>query len=56
MLQLRASLALAQLWRAEGRTGEARTVLGVAHARLTEGFATPDLRDAQHLLDDLARD
>jgi hypothetical protein len=56
MLQLRASLALARLWGAQGRTAPARTLLREARERLTEGFATLDLQEAEALLAELARD
>ena len=54
MLQLRASLALARLWSAQGRIEAAQTLLATAYDRLTEGFTTPDLTDARALLDELA--
>jgi tetratricopeptide (TPR) repeat protein len=53
MLQLRATLALAELWRDQGNTGPARRLLQEAYERFTEGFATADLTDARKLLDDL---
>jgi predicted ATPase len=54
MLQLRATLALAQLWRDQGKTEPAQAMLIEAYDRLTEGFMTADLTDARRLLDDLA--
>jgi predicted ATPase len=54
MLQLRAALRLGRLWRDQGKTEPARRLLSDAHDRLTEGFSTPDLREAKALLDDLA--
>jgi tetratricopeptide (TPR) repeat protein len=54
MLQLRASAALARLWRDQGRSEAAWTVLSRAYERLTEGFTTVDLTEARRLLDDLA--
>jgi predicted ATPase/class 3 adenylate cyclase len=54
MLQLRAALRLARLWREQGRTEQARTLLSDAYEQLTEGFTTVDLREAKALLDDLA--
>ena len=54
MLQLRARMALARLWSAQGRTEAARTLLAAAYEQFTEGFATVDLTDARQLLDDLA--
>lgn len=54
MLQLRANLALAHLWSSSGRTGPAAAALEPVYDRFTEGFGTPDLVDARHLLDELA--
>jgi predicted ATPase len=53
-LQLRAALSLSRLWGAQGKTESARRLLGGAYERLTEGFATADMRDARALLDELA--
>jgi len=53
MLQLRVAIALARFWQREDRVGEAHTLLAEAYARLTEGFATPDLVDARNLLHEL---
>ena len=54
MLQLRAALRLSRLWHGQGKTEEARKLLGDAYERFTEGFTTADLSDAKALLDDLA--
>ena len=54
MLQLRAALRLSRLWHRQGKTEPAQELLGVAYARFSEGFTTPDLREAKALLDDLA--
>ncbi len=54
MLQLRAALRLGQLWRSQGKAEDARRLVGEAYERLSEGFATADLREAKSLLDDLA--
>jgi predicted ATPase len=54
MLQLRAALRLGRLWREQGKTDPARSLLSDAYERLTEGFSTADLREAKALLDDLA--
>ena len=54
MLQLRAALRLGQLWRRQGRAADARRLVGEAYDRMSEGFATADLREAKALLDDLA--
>jgi predicted ATPase len=54
MLQLRAALALAQLWSAQGKAEPAHAVLSEAYGRMTEGFTTLDLTDARALLDALS--
>jgi hypothetical protein len=41
------------LWRIQGKTQEARDLLGPIHEWFTEGFDTADLKDAKALLDDL---
>lgn len=52
--ELRAAMSLAQLWRDQGRMAEARGLLGSAYGLFTEGFATPDLRSAKALMEELA--
>ena len=54
MLQLRAALRLGQLWRSQDRTADAGRLVGEAYERISEGFATADLREAKSLLDDLS--
>ncbi len=54
-LELRASLSLSRLCQRQGKREEARRVLGDVYGWFTEGFDTPDLRDAKALLDDLSR-
>jgi predicted ATPase len=51
--ELRATTSLARLWQKQGRTDEAREVLAEIHGWFTEGFDSPDLRDAKALLDAL---
>src|SRR6201982_1105757 len=51
--ELRAAVSLARLRRAQGRNAEARELLAPVYGWFTEGFATPDLREAKALLDDL---
>ena len=51
--QLRATRDLAQLWRDQGKLGEARDLLAPIYASFTEGFDTPDLREARTLLEEL---
>ena len=52
--ELRATTSLACLWQEQGRTDEARQVLGEIYAWFTEGFDTPDLKEAKALLGGLA--
>lgn len=52
-LELRAASNLAGVWRDQGKTGEARSLLAPIYNWFTEGFDTPDLKDAKALLDDL---
>jgi predicted ATPase len=52
--ELRAATSLARLWLKQGRRGEARDVLAPLYDSFTEGFDTPDLKDAKALLDQLA--
>ena len=51
--ELRAATSLARLWSKQGRQGEARDLLSPLYASFTEGFDTPDLKDAKALLDQL---
>jgi predicted ATPase len=48
--ELRGATSLARLWHRSGRTAEARALLAPVYGAFTEGFATPDLRDARELL------
>jgi len=50
---LRAAASLARLWRDHGRRPEAREVLAPVYGWFTEGFDTPDLKDAKTLLNEL---
>jgi predicted ATPase len=51
--ELRAAASLAQLWRGQGRRAAARDLLAPVYGWFTEGFATPDLKEAKALLDEL---
>jgi predicted ATPase len=53
LFELRASVSLAQLWRKDKRSPEARAVLEPIYEWFTEGLATPDLKAARALLDEL---
>jgi predicted ATPase len=52
--ELRVSVSLAQLHRDQGRRVEARELLAPVYGWFTEGFDTPDLREANALLDELS--
>jgi hypothetical protein len=47
------SLSLARFWRDQRKAAEARNVLAPVHGWFTEGFDTPDLKEAKALLDAL---
>jgi predicted ATPase len=51
--ELRAAVALARLWRDQGRRGEARDLLAPVYGWFTEGFDTPDLKEAKALCKEL---
>jgi class 3 adenylate cyclase/predicted ATPase len=52
--ELRAAVSLARLRRDQGRCAEARELLAPVYGWFTEGFDTPDLKDAKELLAELA--
>lgn len=52
-LELRAAIDLARLWIGQGKGADARMMLVPIHAWFTEGFDTPDLREAAALLAEL---
>jgi class 3 adenylate cyclase/predicted ATPase len=52
--ELRAAASLARLRRDQGRQAEARDLLAPVYGWFTEGFDTPDLKEAKALLDELA--
>jgi predicted ATPase len=51
--ELRSAVSLARLWRDHGRCGEAHDVLAPVYGWFTEGFDTPDFKEAKALLDRL---
>jgi len=51
--ELRAATSLARLHRDQGRYGEARDLLAPVYGWFTEGFDTPDLKEAKAVLDAL---
>jgi predicted ATPase len=54
--ELRAATSLARLRASQGRSAEGLKVLGDVYDWFTEGFDTPDLKDARRLLDELSPD
>jgi len=52
--ELRAAISLARLWRDQAKRDEARDLLAPVYGWFTEGFDTPDLKEARAVLDELA--
>jgi predicted ATPase len=52
--ELRAAMSLARLWGDQGQRTEARDLLAPIYGWFTEGFDTPDLKEARSLLHELA--
>jgi predicted ATPase len=50
--ELRAAVSLARLWRQQGKTAEARSLLAEIYGWFTEGFDTADLKEAKALLEE----
>jgi len=51
--ELRAATSMARLWRDQGKPQQARELLAPVYNWFTEGFDTPDLKEAKALLDEL---
>ena len=51
--ELRATLSLSRLLQKEGRSEEARGLLSEIYGWFTEGFDTPNLKEAKALLEEL---
>ena len=51
--ELRAVMSLCRLWQRQGKREEARQLLAEIYGWFTEGFDTPDLKDARELLEEL---
>ena len=54
LLELRASMSLARLWRDQGKVLQARELLAPVYGWFTEGLDTRDLKEAKALLEELA--
>jgi predicted ATPase len=54
LLELRAAMSLARLWRDQGKVQQARELLAPVYGWFTEGFDTRDLKEAKALLGELA--
>jgi predicted ATPase len=53
--ELRAATSLARLYREQDRPADARSVLAPVYNWFTEGFDTPDLKEAKAILEDLLK-
>jgi predicted ATPase len=53
-LESRAAMSLARLWQQQDGIAEARAMLAAIYGWFTEGFDTPDLREAKALLQELS--
>jgi class 3 adenylate cyclase/tetratricopeptide (TPR) repeat protein len=54
LFELRATISLARLLKQQSKTDEARRMLAEIYNWFTEGFDTPDLKEAKVLLDELS--
>jgi predicted ATPase len=54
LLELRAAMSLARLWRDQGKVQQARELLAPVYGWFTEGHNTRDLKEAKALLEELA--
>jgi predicted ATPase len=52
--ELRACMDLSRLWQRSGRGWAARERLSTVYSQFSEGFDTPDLREARGLLEELS--
>jgi predicted ATPase len=52
--ELRAAMSMARLWRDQGKRQQARELVAPIYGWFTEGFGTPDLKEAKALLEALA--
>ena len=54
LLEVRAAISLARLWRDQGKLQQACELLAPVYGWFTEGFNTRDLKEAKALLAELA--
>ena len=54
LLELRAAMSMARLWRSQGKPQQARELLAPVYGWFSEGFDTLDLKEAKALLEELA--
>jgi predicted ATPase len=52
--ELRAAMSMARLWHDQGKVQQARELLAPVYGWFTDGFDTPDLKEARALLAELA--
>lgn len=52
--ELRATMSLCRLWQEQGKREEAHQMLAGIYGWFTEGFDTPDLREAKALLEEIS--
>ena len=50
MVELRAAMRLSRLWQDQGKKEQARKLLSDAYSKITEGFTTADLKEANAIL------
>ena len=53
LMELRATVHLARLWRTQGKSQEAQQMLAELYGWFSEGFDSVDLREAKALLEEL---
>jgi len=50
MVELQAAMRLSRLWQNQGKSEQARELLNPAYSKITEGFTTADMKEANALL------
>ena len=53
-MELRATLSLSRLWQRHGEKRRAKNALARIYGRFTDGFDSPDLKNAERLLKEFA--